>query len=981
MANLNLAKKYRVVPVPEGEDSFFESLSVALKTVGLNVTPFDARMGTVSALYLNWSPQGNSIVRFNRPNQGLIKNLEEYKRIMATPGIQPGQREFKAASKAYRVNIKFVSSGFGIYAQYTQTYPGQAKGTIYIQMDKDPLQGKYEKVHFQPLVPIPLLNKLPKITLPAMPQVKLPVWPKGFTQKDVAGTVAAAIANAKTALPKLSTKREPPPGFRLAGFLTYLGKITSVPLYQKENSNLNSQKAARLKSTGQLVTGWSGWKIIGDNLIWKGGKVEVNTNEVAAAIAAAVTKIPAVAGQVEMKSKVASFFASKLKSQTVKQVSSVNNVSRAIQNALPPVTSPKGITWKGVTWKNPLPPVTSPKGFTWKGVTWRNPLESIIPKKTVGPTGERVLRNAKVNINSIARAINNSKPGPRTRNVSVGPGFFSLERWRVKRELAQAARAESNAERQAAKAAANAEREQARAKAKANAAAKALANAKAKQNTQAAKTAAKALANAEREQARAKAKANAAAKAAANAAAKAKAKANREAARLQSIANSQAAIAKARANANAARRAREQEAAKLEELKKKKNENHNPNPVLNAQIQQQQQVVNAAQQAEHDAQQTEQAVQQTEQTAQQAEHVENENLGNNFNINGLNTNTNNSNVIRRLAELFARKLTTEQETMLLRILDARLSRIFTANVNWGNRGNVTTVKAKLLAYQNGLAAAIRSRPRVKQLIGRYVAQFKSFTKNVNSGGGGGGGFMNYGFGSAISYGNSLERRARYAGGPEYFARPGGSTPQYFPRPNNAGRGTVNRGTSTYPLLHPEDPRAKVIAGLSANERKVVSSTKDAEMVNRIIQGAGGPEKVKKAVEVLKYYPKNTAVKMKLVTATAANAVNKLGGPNRANIAVSINRKIQTVVKQKKRRVTKKKAPPAAKPQVRARLLKAIVKKFTKNEIVKIAGENALGVKNNKKKNNLVRNFTKYVRRQPKKKTGSVTKGSPEKKKK
>ena len=976
----NLARNYRIVPVPQGRDSFFESLSVALKTVGLNVTPFDARMGTVASLNFNWSPQNNpTILRFNNSNRQLeessrvITNLNEYKRIMGTPKTQPGDREFKAASRAYRVNIKFVGPNFGFWTQHTQTYPGQARGTIYIQMDKLPMQG--EQIHFQPLVPIPLLNKvklpqvkLPQVNMPSMPQVKmpqvkLPSWPQGFGQKDVAATVAAAIANAKTALPKVSTKREPPAGFRIAGFLSYLGKPTSVPLYQKENSNVNSQKAARLKSTGQLVTGWAGWKIVGDDLVWKGGKVEVNTNEVAAAIAAAASKIPGVAEQVKIKKPgVAAVFASKFKNTSGKRL----NVVGAIRDALATVTS-----------KKTAPPPAS------------------------NASGARVLKNAKVDVNSIARAINSARPRvaksvsfsfwgrkpqapptgeePPTKNVASGATFPRIERLRTQFAiaLAERAKARANAKEAAnAKAAANA---QAKAQARANRAKQKAANAEARAKARredkeaqiAAKQAAKEAANAE-----------AAAKAAAKAAAEAKAKANRNAAEAKARANRNAAIAKARANANAKRQKKAEAEAKLEELKKKQKELRNSGNTeganaLNAEIAAAQQ---AANNAGRESQNANAALNAAQQPPAPPPPLEPQNEEANFNINGLNTNTNNSSVIQRLAMLFAQQLTIDQETMLLRILDARLTRIFSSNVNWGNRGNVTGVKAKLLAYQNGLAGAIRSRPRVKQLIGRYVAQFKSFTKNVT--GGGSGGFIN--FGSAISYGNSLERRARYAGGPEYFGRPGGGGPQYFPR--NNGRpgqipGTTNRGTSAYPFLHPEDPRAKVISGLSANERKVVSSAKDAEIVNKIIQGAGGPEKVKKAVEVLKYYPKNTAVKMGLVTPTVANAVNKLGGPNRANVAVSINRKIQTAVKRKKSRVTKKKAPPAHKPPVRARLLKALVKKFTKNEIVRIAGENALGSKNNKTKNNLVRNFTKYVRRQPKKKSGSVTKGSSPTKKK
>ena len=110
----NLARNYRVVPVPQGRDSFFESMSIALKTVGITASPFDVRMGTVASLNLNWDPQGNYIPRFNDPTKSkTVTSLNEYKRIMSSQQIQPGKREFTAASKAYRVNIKFVAPNFG----------------------------------------------------------------------------------------------------------------------------------------------------------------------------------------------------------------------------------------------------------------------------------------------------------------------------------------------------------------------------------------------------------------------------------------------------------------------------------------------------------------------------------------------------------------------------------------------------------------------------------------------------------------------------------------------------------------------------------------------------------------------------------------------------------------------------------------------------------------------------------------------------
>jgi sulfur carrier protein ThiS len=165
--------------------------------------------------------------------------------------------------------------------------------------------------------------------------------------------------------------------------------------------------------------------------------------------------------------------------------------------------------------------------------------------------------------------------------------------------------------------------------------------------------------------------------------------------------------------------------------------------------------------------------------------------------------------------------------------------------------------------------------------------------------------------------------------------------------------------------------------LTPAENKVVSNVGDIERVNRIFREAGGPSKVSEAIAVLKTYPRNKAVSMRLVTSAAANAVAKLGGPNKATVAVAVNEKI--VQARKRARKSKVKVVVAA-PQVRATLLKSLVKKFTKNELVKIAGKNVLGGSN--KKNNLVKSFTKYVRRQPtKKKRGSVHGPKPKKTKK
>jgi hypothetical protein len=168
-------------------------------------------------------------------------------------------------------------------------------------------------------------------------------------------------------------------------------------------------------------------------------------------------------------------------------------------------------------------------------------------------------------------------------------------------------------------------------------------------------------------------------------------------------------------------------------------------------------------------------------------------------------------------------------------------------------------------------------------------------------------------------------------------------------------------------------------GLTPNEERVVSSVGDIERVNRIFREAGGPSKVSEAIAVLKSYPRNKAVSMRLVSASTANAVAKLGGPNKAMVAVAVNEKF-IKARKRARKAKAKKAP--APPPIRATLLKSIVKQFTKNELVRIAGRNALKLNENKTKNNLVKKFTKYVRRQPQvKKRSSVPRPKGKKTKK
>ena len=240
------------------------------------------------------------------------------------------------------------------------------------------------------------------------------------------------------------------------------------------------------------------------------------------------------------------------------------------------------------------------------------------------------------------------------------------------------------------------------------------------------------------------------------------------------------------------------------------------------------------------------------------------------------------------------------------------------------------------------------------------------------------------FGSAINYANRQERA--YGGYSSGFGAP---APPLF----NTRRAAPSAGTAPAPpnaLRFPGIPaeqRAAIAAqatkNLTPNQKRVVNTAGGAQLVANIVAKAGGANKVKQAAEALQTYSKNNAVRMGLTTNIAANAVNKLGGPMNAITAAAITNKIIAAMNRKvvaakvaakRKRKSKPKPKPAPEsPPIRARLLKAMVKKFTKNELVKIAGENALGSKNNKTKNSLVKNFTKFMRRQPKGgKKGSVT---------
>lgn len=231
-------------------------------------------------------------------------------------------------------------------------------------------------------------------------------------------------------------------------------------------------------------------------------------------------------------------------------------------------------------------------------------------------------------------------------------------------------------------------------------------------------------------------------------------------------------------------------------------------------------------------------------------------------------------------------------------------------------------------------------------------------------------------GNAINYSNRQEREYYNRGGGFGAAAPSFNTRRAAP----SFTAPAPPSALTFPSL-PAEQKAAIAAeatkNLTPNQKRVVNTAGGAQLVANIVAKAGGANKVKQAAVALQTYSKNNAVRMGLTTNIAANAVNKLGGPMNAvtaaaitnKIVAAMNRKVianRVAVKRKQKRKSKPKAKPVPEsPPIRARLLKAMVKKFTKNELVKIAGENALGSKNNKTKNSLVKNFTKFMRRQPK----------------
>ena len=185
-------------------------------------------------------------------------------------------------------------------------------------------------------------------------------------------------------------------------------------------------------------------------------------------------------------------------------------------------------------------------------------------------------------------------------------------------------------------------------------------------------------------------------------------------------------------------------------------------------------------------------------------------------------------------------------------------------------------------------------------------------------------------------------------------------------------GRAPRGGPTPAPTEREQVAEKFANMITSNEKAAINNMGGSSVIQKILKESGGPIELEKAATALKKFPnKNIAIQMTGASPKAINAVQSIGGPNRANVILSLNHKLNvaqsSVRKARKAKRARKAKLAAPANRVRVTLLKAMVKKFTKNEIVKIAGENALGSKNNKNKNTLVTNLTKYVRRQAKKK--------------
>ena len=192
----------------------------------------------------------------------------------------------------------------------------------------------------------------------------------------------------------------------------------------------------------------------------------------------------------------------------------------------------------------------------------------------------------------------------------------------------------------------------------------------------------------------------------------------------------------------------------------------------------------------------------------------------------------------------------------------------------------------------------------------------------------------------------------------------------YPEPPRAPR---NLGINPFPPPPPPPPgpppppRALVrnFNALPPAQKNAVQQAGGINNSLRIIQNGGGTQEVAKAAEALNEFPNaKQAMAIKNVKPAAIAAVRAIGTPNRAmnvvNAVTNMNANANANVRVSPTPVNKKAPQP-----IRVKLMKQIIKRLTKEEIIQLVGESTLGNKKANSKNELVKNFTKFVRRQPK----------------
>ena len=330
------------------------------------------------------------------------------------------------------------------------------------------------------------------------------------------------------------------------------------------------------------------------------------------------------------------------------------------------------------------------------------------------------------------------------------------------------------------------------------------------------------------------------------------------------------------------------------------------------------------------------------------------------------------------------KLKPEFRARILERIRKDVEKSFSNVTNWGNRTQTNPIYKKIGMYKQLKSGPFALRKtNVNSLVERFEQRFKNKVGVT---------YVPRGFASSYPYtgvseNRQIENYIRSVGGlsggvsrPSRFSsnalraalsgRSGGNT--------NALRAALSGmkpPSSSASLAGPLTPSQQIISrvnqSLTPNERSIVQNVGGVASVDKIFREAGGPIKVGEAAEILKQFPKNQAINMGLTTPKAVNAVIKLGGPNKASPAIVIYEKIETAKRRRTPQKKKKVSKPTAAPQIKVKLLKKMVNKFSKNELIRLAGENTLKP-NNHKKDTLVKNFTKFIRKQPKKKRFSST---------